>query len=289
MENQPSQQNQGASAPVPQPQPSYSPQPGYPVAPQPQKKSLLWLWITLGAVALVIIGAVITLLVGLNGANSAAKNYNAANKTYLEDVADAISGSASDPEDIADDVKGIQQPALKKAFLGSWSDSYKKAENSASKTKELVDSALAEIALYADFKDYYTDLGVARVAVGAAERSLIAAEPISVSAMSTAINRFESACDAQLKITKDAKVPEGAKKSAEAMHDQTDTLCGYVAEMKDAIDAGSKDSYVASAQKYNATATPYNNAFSDLKADYEDSASQVKDLAKPLQEQADAL
>lgn len=284
---------QPASQPAPQLFAPSSPQPqplGAP--PEPKKRSLLWLWITLGIVGLLISAAIITVVVSVSNANSAARTYNSSVKLYLEDVADTISGSAASPSDVVDDVTSIEQPELKEVFLSSLSNEHKESAEMSQEIAALVDATVADINTYADFYNFYDDFTQAR-------QDLIEAEYVAVSVLQSAspsesrfgaeIDKMVDACSELSSLAQGLSAPEEAKRVIDDAKADTETVCGYVGDIKTAFGNRSSDGLLTALTNYATAGSEFETSYALVKTEYESIASNVKDLADPVQERADAI
>lgn len=278
--------------PLPQTPQAYTPVPAPAPMQPPKKGGLLWLWLTLAGAAVIAIAAGITLLVSLNTANSIAKEYNSSLKVYLEDVADAVSGSGSNPNDVAKDVDKVKKPNLKSSFMSGISSDYKKAEENNKKAKKVVATATDEAKLYGSLYELYTDVTSERQKLIDSENKLVAvlyAASPSESRFSAELDNMATSCTALSTLLKNAKVPENTKTTLASLDAKTQTVCKDIGSMKSAFDSKSSSSLTSAMSAYGKSGQDFETSYKSLKSEYENIASDVKELAKPVQELADDL
>lgn len=284
--------------PASQPAQPYTPNPGTTPASQnsynlaPKKNNRKMLWIIIAAVAAILVAVGITLLVSINTANSAAKDYTTSLKTYLEDVADAIAGSASSPNDVAKDIDKITKPSLKDAFLGDLSSSYKDAQSTAKKADAAVTTATDDAKLYGNLYTFYTDLATQRQKLISNENQLanvLRSSSPGESLFGTAVDGMTAACNSMVDLTTNAKVPKDAESNVANVSTKTKAVCNDVTSIKTAFDNKNSTALVSAMTDYISSGKAFETAYSALKSDYQSIASDVKELAKPVQKLADSL
>lgn len=286
-------------APTPQPAQPYTPSPataptptGNPYDAVPDKKSRKLLWIIIAIVVAILVAVGITLLVSLNNANSAAKNYSASLKTYLEDVADAIAGSAGSPSDVAKDIDKITKPSLKEVFLGDLSESYRDAQATAKRADSTVATATNDAELYSNLYTFYTDLTTQREKLISNENQLatvLRSSSPSESLFDTAVDGMVAACKTMVDLTTSAKVPKDAESNVANVNTKTKAVCNDVTGIETAFDNKNSTALVSAMTDYISSGQAFETAYSALKSDYQSIASDVKELAKPVQTLADSL
>lgn len=127
---------------------------GVPVA---NKKSMVWLWTTIGAALLIVLGLVAGYFVVKGAADTAAQEYTASVKNYVDDIYDAATSPAVSPSDIVEEIEDIKAPVLEPALLGELSDEYTSAETLQNQSNEKVDVLTKKMNEYARVDVFYTD------------------------------------------------------------------------------------------------------------------------------------
>jgi len=304
-----SQQDQQPIQPQPQPQPEVPTPPQPPVQPaqtiQPavqlfsqtpiqnpisRKKSLLWLWIILGVVGVLIIAAAITLIVSISHAGSITKEYNAAAKTYLEDISDVVSGAGGSPDDIVSKMKSVSRPKLALAFLGSLNSDYNKAGDTEKKVNSLVDGTSEKVKNYADFASTAKELKTEYYDIVSSDQSAGTAYSMNdLSAYSSAVSDILTTCDKTKSGLENIKTEEGTVDVAKAYTDATNNFCGAASSLKTAIDQKDGNAFLKAVQDYSRYAGTFNTTANAIFTKAEDIAKDIKDLASPVQSLADTL
>ena len=249
----------------------------------------------IGVVAILVTIAVVV-IVGISGANKTAKEYTSAAKLYLEDVADAMAGSANSPADIQDDVKDIDRPELKKSIFGGISSEYKKAQQTQTRVGELVDETSADLKKYGEFetsakkvKKAYDELNVSvgeflSSVEGMQSRSMTAAKRMVAS-----VTVMDSSCTKLTEQLKSVDAPKSAKSDATAYRDATTTLCKSISDMKSALENQDADDLTAAMDDFSDASGDYGDIVKRFFEHTSNSAKEVKKLADPIQVLADTL
>lgn len=286
--NQPLEsQPQQTVYPQQQPAQVYAP---VPMTTPPQKKSLLWLWITLGSIVVLAIATAVTFVVGIAGANTVAKEYTSNVKTYLDDVADAVAGTASSPRDIQNDVKKIDRPKLEDSLFAGMSNDYKEAEKTQKEVATVVEAATTELGKYIDFADTAQKAKTAHTALeAAAVRFSSAAYAKDATALFASIRSMNTTCKDLTGSLEGTNIPESTKKVMTDYDDIATNLCDAVADATSAIDNQNQSGLQQALRDFSEPASKYDEAARLFFAEADAIAKNVKKLADPVRKLADTL
>lgn len=270
-------------SPMPPVQPPIAPQPPM-MPPVPQKKSLLWLWITLAVVVVVIIGLVIGFFIAKSNADKTAASYTTSAKSYLGDVYDAASGSASDPADIEKDIEAVDKPELKKVFLSSASGDYADAENLSKDIDAKVSELQGKVKSYASYYEFYTknkDLNQ--------DISDIAARGLTASNASSTLKEVGGKLDDINKLIRDTTFPDELTDKKAALETATKQCITAWHAMEAAFDDRDQAGYISSFDDYKACLSPLTTAARPFDEFYNSLGSKIKDASKDVQDLQDSV
>ena len=250
---------------------------------------MTWLPIAIGAV-LVLITIAVVVVVGISGAGKSANEYNTSVKTYLEDIADTISGSANSPDNIEDKIKDIEIPELTSSFFGGLSSEYKNAQQTQDRVSEVVDEATTDIKKYASFSDAsddilveYKSLEQGFVQFGSAARSS------STSAIISSVNSMDNSCSGLTSLLDKLESPKSATETTKNFKDSTGNLCGAVSDIKSAIENEDSAALTDSVESLVNEAAEYGTVVEDFFGLIDSMPSDIKKLSEPVQTLADTL
>ncbi len=250
----------------------------------PKKKrkarNLLWMWITIGIVLLVAIATTTVLLVAKSGADTAAKNYRVAAKTYLSEVYDSAVGSSEKPNEIIDDIEGTQVPILESAFLGDLSSDYVKAEELRGDIEDAVTELTNKINGYQAVYDLYKDISdLDDDAYDALDDMYYAETEAEIQAIFT---QFSEMLDKQISIVENAKLPSDLGQTQTDIINSVkvcrDAWSGIVTAYQ-ASNASAVEKYYT---EYQTCTKDVEKAFEKFEDYYNDLSAKFRESAKPI-------
>ena len=253
-----------------------------------KKRSLAWLWITLAVIVVLAISVVATVLISVNNANSVAKTYSSSLKVYLNDVADTISGSSSSPDGVVKKIDDIKKPVLESAFLSNLSPEYKEAQTNSQIADSVVLEAKTEAELYDNLYIFYTDLTSESEEI-VNGMYLFASSGNDVNLAINRLNNLSTTCNNMVKLTDNTKLPEKSQPTLVDTQSGIRNMCISLDDLETAIRANDQNGAGVAVDNLQTASQEFDSAHSMLKKDYEEVASNVKELAKPVQELADKL
>ena len=256
-----------------------------------------WLPITIG-ITLTLITIATVFVIGVSGADKIADDYTASVKSYLEDVADTISGTANSPESIENDIKDIDEPEIASSIFGNLSSEYKKAKQTKTRASEVVDEATASIKKYAKFNDAKDKIQVAYLELGQGYTSFqtaISGKTIDTATASDwsniarAIDEIDSSCSDLVEVLDGLDPPKSAESTTKGFKKITEKVCDAVSDMKTSIEDEDLDDFGDAVQIFidetpnlASTATVFFTTIDRFPSD-------IKKLSDPVQTLADTL
>lgn len=254
----------------------------------PKKRGLTWLWVTLAIVAILAVATAVTALVSINNANSVADTYSSSLKTYLSDVADAVSGSSSSPEEIIKEIENIKKPVLESVFLGNLSTKYKAAQTIAQKTDSIISQTSNEAELYVGLYNFYTSFSKDSEILYTELYSFYS-RGNSLDTAKSILSNLSNTCNKMVESADEAKLPEKSQTHLSEVLSATKSMCTNINDFETSLMSNDRDSFMAAGAKIETTTEEFFSSYEALKKDYEEIASNIKELAKPAQELADKL
>lgn len=242
-------------------------------------KSLLWLWVTLSAVFIIVIGLIVGYVVVKGAGDSAAKTYNSAALTYVDDIYDAATTASKSPNDIVSEIEKVYKPSLEEVFLSDLSSDYKDAVELSVYIEKRVDKTKNSLEQYGTVYDLYNNLLDAEDAI---DQTANTADKLATT-MITYLQTVKKV------VNDNTNVPNDLKSYLADFSSATSDLKDVYTEVLSAYHVKSQSRYDAAVARIQLKTTTYQTAMSKIDTYYKNLAEKISTVTKDLKSFVDGV